>query len=262
MASTITSERTAVGEFQPWQDAEIKVKSPYGLPITDNCQTCRMPRKELLCGVSPVSMKALDRIKHTSSYPGGALIFMEGETPRGVYILCQGRAKVLTTNSEGRTLILKIAQPGEILGLNSVLAGRPQEFTVETWQPSQLAFISREDFLAFIRVYGDACLRVAQHLGRDCHTAYDFIRSIGLSDSASEKLARFLLEWAGDGQERDGVVRVKLALTHEEMAQLISCSRETVSRTISDFRKKGLLELNGSTMVIRNKRALEALANS
>jgi len=262
MAIPMASARAAVAEFEPWQEAEIKTKSPYGLPITDNCQNCRMLRNDLFCGVSTASMRALDRIKHASSYPGGALIFMEGETPRGVYILCQGRAKVLTTNSEGRTLILKIAQPGEILGLNSVLAGRPQEFTVETWQPSQLAFISREDFLAFIREYGDACLRVAQHLGRDCHTAYDFIRSIGLSDSASEKLARFLLEWSGGGQERDGMVRVKLALTHEEMAQLISCSRETVSRTLSDFKKKGVLELTGSTMVIRNKRALEGLANA
>jgi CRP/FNR family transcriptional regulator, cyclic AMP receptor protein len=262
MASTLTAGRTAIAELEPWREAELKTKSPYGLPITDTCQSCRMPRNDLFCGISPVSMRALDRIKHASSYPGGALIFMEGEAPRGVYILCQGRAKVLTTNSEGRTLILKIAQPGEILGLNSVIAGRPQEFTVETWQPSQLAFISREDFLLFIREHGDACLRVAQHLGRDCHTAYDFIRSIGLSDSASEKLARFLLEWSGDGQERDGMVRVKLALTHEEIAQLISCSRETVSRTLSDFKKKGVLELSGSTMVIRNKRALQGLANA
>ena len=90
--------------------------------------------------------------------------------------------------------------------------------------------------------------------------AYDVIRSIGLSNSAAEKLARFLVEWAGDGRPSDGVVRVKLALTHEEMAQLIGCSRETVSRTLSEFKRQRLVEVNGATLVVRDLEALEDLA--
>ena len=60
---------------------------------------------------------------------------MEGEASRGVYILCQGRVKLLTTNSDGKSFILKIAQPGEVFGLNSILAGTPHEITAETLQP-------------------------------------------------------------------------------------------------------------------------------
>jgi len=81
------------------------------------------------------------------------------------------------------------------------------------------------------------------------------IRSIGLSHSVSEKLARLLLQWSSDGRVVDGAIRMKIALTHEEMAQLIGTSRETVTRTLSDFKKQNVLELKGSTLIIRNKPA-------
>ena len=90
--------------------------------------------------------------------------------------------------------------------------------------------------------------------------AYEVIRSIGLSHSASEKLARLLLQWSADGQAINGQVRLKLALTHEEIAQLIGTSRETVTRMLGDFRKKRILELTGSTLLIHNLAELERLA--
>jgi CRP/FNR family cyclic AMP-dependent transcriptional regulator len=262
MASPTMAAGATVPHFQPWAkpQMQIRAKSPYGLPVVDDCLRCTLRDTNFFCGVSPATMKALDQIKHTSSYPEGAVIFMEGEAARGVYLLCQGRAKLLTANSEGKTLILKIAQPGEVLGLSAVVAGNPHEFTVETLQPSQLAFIGREEFQKFVKEHGDACLHITQHLSRDCRSAYEVIRSIGLSQSVSERLARFLLEWSADGRMSDGVFRVKLTLTHEEMAQLIGCSRETVSRILSEFKKRRMVELNGATLLVRNKAALESLA--
>jgi CRP/FNR family transcriptional regulator len=205
-------------------------------------------------------MKALNELKHTTSYPEGALVVMEGQAARGVYIICQGRAKLMTTSSDGKTIILKIAQPGEVLGLHCVVSGRPHEFTVETLQPCQLAFIPREDFLRLLKQNGDACLQAAQHISRDCQSAYNSIRSIGLSHSVTEKLARLLLQWSADGRVANGVVRTKLTLTHEEIAQLIGSTRETVTRTLSDLKKKAIAELTGSTLLIRNLPALQSLA--
>jgi CRP/FNR family transcriptional regulator len=187
------------------------------------------------------------------------MVFLEGQAARGVSILCQGRVKLMTTNADGKSLILKIVEPGEILGLHSAVSGSTHEVTAETLQPSQLTFIRRDDFLRILNQHGDACLRAAEHLARDCQSAYDVIRSIGLSHSVSEKLARLLLQWSTDGRVTDGTIRLKLALTHEEMAQLIGTSRETVTRTLSEFKKKNLLELSGSTLVIRNKAALERM---
>jgi CRP/FNR family transcriptional regulator, cyclic AMP receptor protein len=262
MSTTLAAPRPTMTSFRTAPQPRLKPHTPYGLTVAENCSSCAVSQNGFFCNLSERTTKALERINHVTSYPDGALIFMEGDMARGVHILCQGRAKLLTTNSDGKTLILKIAQPGEILGLNSVLAGRPYEITVETLQPCQLAYISREDFLTFIRDNGDACLQVAQHLGRDCHSAYDVIRSIGLSSSATEKLARFLMECAAAGRMTDGVVRVKLALTHEEIAQRIGCSRETVSRTLSGFKRQRLVELNGATLLVHNRAALENLAAS
>lgn len=260
MPTSALSAKNEVSYYSTATDAQRKVRSPYGLPVIDNCTTCKLRCDSFFCNVLSASLPALDRIKHVSSYPEGAMIFMEDETARGVYIVCQGRVKLLTTNSEGKTMILKIARPGEILGLYATISGMKLEVTAETLQPTQLAFITREDFLRYIREHGDACLHVAQHLGRDCHSAYEVIRSIALSNSVPEKLARLLREWTIGAQENNGVVRVKLSLTHEEMAQLIGCSRESVSRSLGEFKRQRLLELHGSTLLVRNKAALESLA--
>ena len=143
------------------------------------------------------------------------------------------------------------------------MSGKPHEFTVETLQPSQLAFIRRDDILRFLKENGDACLQAATHLSRDCQSAYEVIRAIGLAHSASEKLAKLLLQWSADGKMIDGgAIRVKLALTHEEIAQLIGTSRETVTRILGDFKKHNVAELTGSTRFVRNKLALEKSAIS
>jgi CRP/FNR family transcriptional regulator len=228
--------------------------------MADNCAACRMENEGFFCRMSEKATREWDRIKHVTSYPEGAMLCMEGEVARGVHVLCSGRVKLLTTNSEGKTFILKIAQPGQVFGLNSIVTGRPHEVTVETMQPCTFAYVSEDEFLRFIKENGEACLRVVRQLGQECHSAYEVIRSLGLASSVSEKLAKFLLGWSADGQEKAGAVRVKLALTHEELAQLIGCSRESVTRTLSDFKRQKLVELNGSTLLVWNKAALETLA--
>jgi CRP/FNR family transcriptional regulator len=124
------------------------------------------------------------------------------------------------------------------LGLYATISGEKLEVTAETFEPTQLAFVTREDFLRYIRTHGRARLHVAQHMGRDCHSAYTVIRSIALSNSVPEKLARLLMEWTAEA-ENNGVQRVKLSLTHEELAQLIGCSRESVSRSLGSLEGSG-----------------------
>lgn len=261
MAATATvTSRTST--FVPAQNlgSAVKANSPYGLPIVDNCQSCALRGSGFFCELARQTLDDLDDIKHTTSYPEGALVFMEGQAARGVFIVCQGKVKLVATSPEGKSFILRIAQAGEVLGTHSVISGRPHELTAETLQPSQLAFISREHFLRFLQGHGDACLQLAQHLGRDCQSAYEVIRSIGLSHSVQEKMARLMLHWAEEGTVVDSAIRVRLTLTHEEIAQLIGASRETVTRVMGEFRKRKLIEVNGSSLVIRNHAALEKLA--
>lgn len=235
------------------------MSSPYGLQITENCLICKLRHAGFFCDLPKASLEDLEKIKYASAYPQGAVLFVEGQGPRGVYIVCSGRVKLSTTSRDGKTLILRIAEAGEVLGLHAAVSGKPYELTAETLQPSQLDFIRREEFLKFLEHHGDACLHAAQHLSENCQNAYEMIRSLGLSHSVSEKLARLLLEWAADGDTTKDGIRIKVSLTHEEIAQLIGTSRETVTRVLSEFREKQLAQLRGSTLLIRDRAGLEKL---
>ena len=258
MASPIIAARTAAASLQAWANGPKSSGSASRLAVVLKAATteCFSDSYE---GLSEGTFQALQKIEHPASFPSGAIIFMEGQPARGVYLVRQGRVKLLTTNSDGRTLILKIAKPGEALGLNSVITGKPYDLTAEILQPAELAFIPRAEFLKCITERGDACMHFASLLSRDCRAAYELVRSIGLCQSVPERLAHFLLDWSTNGSATDGVVRVKLALTHEEIAQLIGASRETVTRTLSEFKRQRAIELNGSTLVLRNRLALESL---
>lgn len=236
------------------------MNSPYGMP--PECLTCHLRPDNFFCALSQESLKAFHQIKHATVFPEGAVIFVQGQTSRGIFMLCQGQAKLSTTARDGKTLILRIARAGDVLGLDAVVAGKPYELTVETMQPCQLNFVNREDFLRFLKAHGDACLHAAQHISRDCQDAYNVVRSIGLSHSISERLAKFLLESSAEAQVANGVLRTQLALTHEDISQLIGTSRESITRTLAEFRKMDIVELKGSTLTIRNKVALERLVTA
>jgi CRP/FNR family cyclic AMP-dependent transcriptional regulator len=235
------------------------MSTPYGLQLTENCLLCKLRDNGFFCDLPKNSLEDLEKIKYASAYPEGAVLFVEGQNSRGVYIVCNGRVKLTTTSRDGKTLILRIAQAGEVLGLHATVSGKAYELTAETLQPCQLDFIRREDFLKFLQNHADACLHAAQHLSQNCQNAYEMIRSLGLSHSVSEKLARLLLEWAADGENTKDGIRIKVSLTHEEIAQLIGTSRETVTRVFGEFREKQMAQLRGSTLLIRNKPALERL---
>ena len=238
------------------------MSTPYGLEITENCVICKLRHSGFFCDLPKQSVEDLDKIKYASAFPPGAVLFVEGQVPRGVYIICSGRVNLTTTSRDGKTLILRIAEAGEVLGLHGTVSEKPHELTAETLQPCQLDFVKRDDFLKFLQSHPDACLHAAQHLSQDCQSAYEMIRSLGLSHSVSEKLARLLLEWASGGEETKEGIRIKVALTHEEIAQLIGTSRETVTRVLGEFREKQFAHLRGSTLLIRNKAALEKLTGA
>lgn len=187
-------------------------------------------------------------------------MYDEGDLPRGIYILCSASAKLSITSRTGRSL-MRIAEPGEILSLGAVIAGRSHESSAEILNTGQVNFIERDSFLAFLKTHSIASLRTAELLSYGYYTVYDQFRSLVLSDSVEEKLARLLLGWcARDGRETDQGIHLKLTLTHGEIAQMIGVSRETVTRLLGDLKSREVIQINGATLLIRNKAALESLA--
>lgn len=236
------------------------MRTSYGLNILDNCLTCPVREERLFCDLSVHAVERLNEIKATAVYPRGAMLFIEGQEPRGLFVLCAGKAKLSISSRQGKTIITKISEPGAVLGLNAVISNRPYEVTVEMIEPGQANFIPRDSLLQFLKEHGEVALRVAEQLSRNYYTAYEGIRTLGLATSPSERLAKLLLSWAPKTTQGDGSTTVKVRLTQEELAEMIGTTRETVTRVFSEFRKKRLLQLKGSNLVIYNRPALEKIA--
>jgi CRP/FNR family transcriptional regulator len=206
--------------------------------------------------------QALNEVSHKSILPSGAILFVEGQAPRGLFILCTGRVNLSTTSREGKILILKSAEAGEALGLSATVSGLGYEATAETATPCQVNFVDRKHFLELMQTHSEIGVRAAQCLSRDFQSAYRDIHDLVLTRSSAGKLARLLLSHSHTqaGEDVPGESRCRSSMTHEEMAQRIGSSRETVSRLLGDLRKKQLIRLDGPILVIRDRSALEALA--
>jgi len=220
-----------------------------------------MREEHLFCHLSPAALQKLNEIKATAFYPKSAMLFIEGQAPRGLFVLCSGKAKLSTSSRKGKTVITAMAGSGDVLGLSATISNRPYEVTAEMVEPGQANFIPRGSLLEFLQEHGEVTLRVAEQLSRNYYTAHESIRMLGLAASPAERLAKLLLSWSKTSDHKDAP-QMQLTLTHEEIAEMIGTARETVSRLFSDFKKKQLVQMKGATLVIKNKLGMEKLINN
>jgi len=146
-----------------------------------SCFRCELRPDRVFCDLPADALQAFDGIKTVTPYARGTTLFSEGRQPRGVFVLCDGRAKLSICSEHGKRLMLRVAGPGEVLGLSSTLSGRPHEVTAEILDACQVVFVKRRDLLKFLREHREACLQVVHLLSGDLHSAYERVRSIGLS---------------------------------------------------------------------------------
>lgn len=148
------------------------MRGPYGFEMIENCETCKLRKSNFFCELTPQAMRNFDSLRSSSAYPEGAILFLEKQDVRGVFLLCEGAVKLTISSAEGKTLILRIAQAGEILGLTAALAGRPYEVSAETLRPCQISFIRRDRFLDFLAeqpgVYEQITRQLSSNYQRAC----------------------------------------------------------------------------------------------
>ncbi len=236
------------------------MKCASDLSISDKCHECSLQAKGFFCQLSPESLLMFESIKVTKVYPKGALLFVEGQPSTGVFMLCQGKAKLSTCSENGKIIILDVAQPGDILGLSAAVNGEDHETTAEVLELCQANYVDTAHFIRYLKANPEACLNAARQLSRNYQTAYRQVCSLGLSDSVAGKLAKLFLSWTGT--TIDGRVTLRNSYTHEEMAEMIGTSRETVTRAIKYFRESGLITVKGPRLVIQDQKRLRAIIGS
>jgi len=227
--------------------------------MVHDCRSCTLKRNGFFCDLTPEAARDFDAIKSSSTYPSGMVLFLEKDPFGGVYLLCTGKIKLTISSRGGKIFILRLARPGEVLGLMAAISGTPYEATAETMEPSQLAFIRSDDFSHFIHKYPEVYRSMLRQMSSQYFGTCKQIRNIALSDSSRQKLARLLLDWSADGKETSEGTRISVPLTHEQIAECIGSTRETITRILNEFRNRGLVALRGATIVIPNRSALAAI---
>jgi CRP/FNR family transcriptional regulator, cyclic AMP receptor protein len=223
------------------------------------CESCKLKESGFLCHLTPVAAKEFEAIKSSSFYPAGSTLFLENEPARGIFLLCSGKVKLSVSSRGGKTLILQLARPGEILGLSASMSGVAYEVSAETLHPSRVVFIRREDFLQFVGRFPEVYQAITRQLNVQYARACEQLRTVGLSTSANEKVARLFLDWSSEEPRASEGAQIKMALTHEQIAECVGSTRETITRTLSEFKNKHLVTLKGTTVTIPSRSALLAM---
>jgi CRP/FNR family transcriptional regulator, cyclic AMP receptor protein len=225
----------------------------------NDCLSCEFRTLRMFCNLGPEALADFEKIGTKASFPRGATLFREDSPSSGVIVLCTGQVKLSCTSKDGKTLILKIAMPGDVLGLSAVISNTPHEVTAETLETTQLKSIRRADMLEFLHKHGQASLHAAKALSMEYKSAFYDARRLALSGTVAGRLASTFLEWGQASSCGKTEMRFTMALTHEDLASLVSTSRETVTRVLGRFQKDKLIEIRGSSLRILSPEGLEAL---
>jgi CRP/FNR family transcriptional regulator len=217
----------------------------------------------MFCNLTPEALADYDQIGIMMSHARGAKLFSEGDPARNVFVICYGQVKISSTSRDGKTMILKIAGPGDVMGLSAVLANVPHEVTAEALEPCQVKTVRKQEFVEFLSRHGIASMHAAQSLSGEYLTVFHDAKRLALSGSAAGRLARLLLDWGRAGANGSGngksELRFTMALTHEEIANMAGTSRETVTRLLNQFRRDQWITIKGTSLTIVKPEQLERL---
>lgn len=233
--------------------------------LHNGCSDCSIRGHNYFCDLSPESVRALDSVKISNTYSTGSMLFVEGQPAGGIYMLCHGEAKLHTSSRDGKVVILHVARAGELLGLSAVVSGDVYEVSAEVIEPCRVNYISRSDFLRLMNAHPDIAMSTVKQLAARYNDTCNQIRSFVLANSVADKLAKLMLDWCetmavgavnGNGT---APIRLKMRFTHEEIAEMIGTSRETITRLLKDFRQREIITLKGSDLYIHNRKDLEMM---
>lgn len=236
--------------------------SPASRVRPQSCSDCALDRS--FCHFPEHLRAAFDGLKTTVAYRKGAMIFDEGSDSHSVFAVCEGSVKLITASSEGRVLLLRVARPGEVLGLaEAVLGSAPYECSGIAAEASILAVIPRETFIRFISSYPEACVGLTVALSEQYKLAQRETKLLAFGASTF-RLARVLLDWSAElGETVPGSgLRIPLHMTHTDLAQAIGSTRETVTRILTHLSHDGLIERRADGIVILRRDDLAGLGIS
>jgi CRP/FNR family transcriptional regulator len=228
--------------------------------MLQSCLLCKARKPGWFCNLSPQALAELDAMSTHTVLPPGSILFSQGDAPSSVSVVCDGRVKLTMSSRDGKTLLVKIAKPGDLLGLSAALSNTPYEVTAQAIVLTQIATFEQRDFLDFIQHHAEGSLHAAESLSSEYRSALTDSCRLALSSSIAGRVAHLLLELVVENETaQDALPKIHMSLRHEDLASMLGSSRESITRVLNGFRRKGVIAIEGTKMTILSKEALEVL---
>ncbi|HTH53904.1 MAG TPA: Crp/Fnr family transcriptional regulator [Edaphobacter sp.] len=232
-----------------------------GVSKRRSCLTCEVREGECFCALGPEALRELDASGSCLKFFAGESVLHEGDSADRVYVVCRGRVKLMASSAEGRLLLLRIAGPGDVLGLAAALKETKHQVTVEALEACEVKAMDRAEFFRLMDRFRDVSRNAAKSVALEYEGAMVSVRRLAFSGSAARKLTDVLLQWARVTEDEMGVEAIEFSMpfTHEELGNFAGLSRETVTRLLSRFKREGLLEQEGERMILRQPAKMKTL---
>ena len=213
----------------------------------------------LFDGISPSEMQEMEKITRMEEVKKRQPLYLPGDPSSSVYLLKRGRVKIANTAPNGKEVTFEILEAGDVFGELDVLQDAPRSTSAETLDDALICVIPRKDFDQYLAMHPTVMFKLTKLIGLRLKKVQSRVEDLVFRDVPA-RLAHLL----SDLSKTEGVadkqgIRLKAKLTHQEMANLIGCSRETVSTTMGQFRDQGLIQMDGRTITIVSEKGLSRL---
>jgi CRP/FNR family cyclic AMP-dependent transcriptional regulator len=246
-------------------DAEIASEAPVrqkhlARQVPAGCAACANRSPGWFCSLGSSVLADLELASSTISLPAQAALFSAGEDARCLYLICAGYLKLTAGRRNDRQMVVRIAGPGSMLGLYAVLSHGVYEVSAQSLTSAQLRPVERDRFLLFMHVHKEAQMRTVQYICQEYRFALQDACRIALLETVAARLGRLLLELSHQiGEHTEGgSFRFPLLLTHEELASMTCTTRETVTRTLGQFRREGWISIEDSLLTVHQPERLQS----
>ncbi|MES2220842.1 MAG: Crp/Fnr family transcriptional regulator [Acidobacteriota bacterium] len=230
------------------------------LPPTSLLPSVVRGERNAFSHLPPETLADLDAISKGVEYRDEATLMRQGDAPQFVKILLDGRAKISTASQDGKVLLLNFANAGTILGLVSAIRQIKFETTAEAYGHCLVNEIDGQEFLDFLHRHRNACWQVTRMLADENHELLVNARRVALSGTVAGNIAKLLLDWGATVNEIDGRRHFNMVLTHQEIAEMVGTTRETVTRTLASFRQSGWIRIHGASVELLQQEKMKGIA--
>src|SRR5215218_356543 len=209
----------------------------------------------LFSGLQREEIQKFADLTRERSYPKGSVILFQGDPGDSLYVLRQGRVKVVLIGEDGREVILGVLEPGAHFGELALIDDQPRSAHVIAMEDAQLLILRREDFRRRVDANPSVAWALLCELSRRLRRADEKIGGLVLLDVPG-RISRLLLDLSAETSNGT----IDKPLTHQTIAQMIGASRETVSRAMKEFQEEGLIRVERRRIAVANREALEKRA--